>query len=103
MELSYWVIDSGVTSKEGRKCPKCGKLIPKSEKVCPSCAAKEKQNVGLREKALTEKDFECPKCKVINKAGEIICQSCGINFAEYEQNKPLDMSVLHQAEKKKRK
>ena len=40
--MSYWVIDSGITSKEAKKCPKCGILIHKDLKECPKCAKKSK-------------------------------------------------------------
>lgn len=98
--MSYWLIDSGITSKEGKKCPKCGILIQKDVSECPKCA-KKIQEKNLRENTPKE-EIECPNCKTLSAKGNVTCSSCGINFIDYSQNKSLDMAVLYSAKKKKK-
>ncbi|NHJ03900.1 MAG: hypothetical protein EAX90_03695 [Candidatus Heimdallarchaeota archaeon] len=98
--MSYWLIDSGITSKEGKKCPKCGTLIHKDVNECPKCAKK------IQEKNLLENtpkgEIECPNCKTLIAKDIVTCTSCGINFIDYLQSKSLDMAVLHSAKKNKK-
>ena len=99
-KLSYWVTDSGITSDKGKRCPKCGTIFEKGLKECPKCA-KDIQNKNLLRPTEIE-EIECPKCKTMNEKGAVVCSSCGINFVEFDQNKPLDLDVLHKAKKKKK-
>lgn len=92
--------DSGITSKEGRRCPKCGTLLDKDVKECLKCAKEIQKKNLLRQTEIEE--IECPKCKTMNKKGAVTCSSCGINFIDFEQNKPLNLDVLHSANKKKK-
>ncbi|MBN1328919.1 MAG: zinc ribbon domain-containing protein [Candidatus Heimdallarchaeota archaeon] len=94
-------IDIGTTLNRAAKCPKCGKTMVQYSELCPHCGydPKKSQVKNVRKEPII---IECPKCKTLNEPGSVTCKSCGINFVEYEQSKPLDMSVLTSAKKRKK-
>jgi hypothetical protein len=83
--MSFWITDEG---KKHRK--KDEELIKK----------------GLEKKKTTppkEYQIECPRCKTLNEPNSVLCASCGENMVALKETEIKDYSVLHQANKKRKR